>query len=185
MVEKKPIPPSPPPDREYRPDPFPTRVVVMMILLVLLLVLLLSSCSPKVITTTSEVKDSVRVEYVPREVLVQLPGDTVQVVQWIECDSTTNKPKPFTVKAKSSRSKLNLKVNSSGELTATASCDSLQQIVNVLDKEVFRLRHESSKNVEVVTQYKTRRIDIICRWYAGLSVLMLILFVVLKFYRIL
>lgn len=157
----------------------------MMILLVLLFVLLLFSCSPKVITNTSEVKDSVRIEYVPREVVVQLPGDSVEVIKWIECDSTTNKPKPVTIKAKSDRSRLKIRIKASGELTAVSSCDSIKQVVTLLDKEIFRLRHESSKKVEVVTQYKTRRLDIICRWYAGISLLSLILFVVLKFYRIL
>jgi len=143
----------------------------------------LSSCSKRVITSTSEVKDSVRVEYVPRDVPVYIPGDTVTVTDWIECDSVTNKPKPITIKKKAGRTTLNLKVKSTGQLSASSSCDSLTQIITVLDKEVFRLRHEKVVKTEPI--YKTRKIDKICRWFSGVVLLLIIIYIILRVKKLL
>jgi hypothetical protein len=138
-----------------------------------------SSCAPK-ITTTSQVKDSVRVEYIPRQVPIYIPGDTVTVTEWIKCDSVTNKPVPMKVKSKKGRATLTVEVKPTGQLDASSSCDSLHQIITTLDKEVFRLRHESkTTTVEV---FKTRTIDKVCRWVAGLAVLALAGFIVFKIY---
>ena len=125
----------------------------------------LTSCSPRTITNSSEVKDSIHIEYVPREVVVTLPGDTVEIIKVIECDPVTNKPKPFQISKKATKAKIHLKVNSSGQLTATGSCDSLRQVITALDKEVFHLRKEKKSTVKVVEVFKTRKIDKFCRWF--------------------
>lgn len=148
--------------------------------MVILLVILLFSCSKRVITNTNDIKDSVHVEYVTREVPVYIPGDTVTIIDQIECDSITNKPKPLTIKKKSGRSTLNLKVKSSGQLTASSTCDSLHYVITTLDKEVFRLRHEKKNQYEVRTEFKTRRIDVICRWFTGISILGMIVYAYVK-----
>lgn len=143
---------------------------------------ILSSCSRRAIgtTETSEVTDSVRIEYIPREVIVTLPGDTVRLVTTIDCDPVTNKPRPFQLSKKATKAKIQVKVDAKGQLTATGSCDSLKQVITALDKEVFHLRKEKKGKVEVVPFYKTRRIDVICRCWAAGCLVFLIIWVVLK-----
>jgi len=149
------------------------------------LLLLAASCAPKLTTTSShEVKDSVRVEYVPREVRVEVPGDTVEIIGTINCDSLTNKPRPASFKARSKRATVSVTVSATGRLEATAACDSMQLKITALDKEIFHLRHEVDKKTVVQTEYKTRTIDKICRWISAAVVLALAGFIVGKIYRI-
>ncbi|HMG90761.1 MAG TPA: hypothetical protein VK589_11900 [Chryseolinea sp.] len=154
--------------------------IVISILMIILLLILFFSCSKRVITNSSDVKDSVHIEYVTREVPVYIPGDTVTTIEWIECDSTTNKPKPLTVKKKSGRATLNLKVKSTGQVIASSSCDSLHKVITTLDKEVFRLKHERKNTFEVKTEFKTRRIDVICRWFTGIALIGMIAYAYVK-----
>ena len=142
----------------------------------------LTSCSRRAIgtTETSETVDSVRIEYIPREVIVTLPGDTVEIIKVIECDPVTNKPKPFQLSKKATKAKIQVKVDAKGQLTASGSCDSLKHVITALDKEVFHLRKEKKNKVEVVPFYKTRKIDVICRCFTGAWVIAFIIYIIVK-----
>lgn len=102
----------------------------------------LTSCSKKLVSTNNSVKDSTYVREIIKHDTVHVKGDTVSIIQRIECDSITNKPKPIMIKEHVGRARASVQVKANGELKVVASCDSLQLIVNTLDKEVFHLRHE-------------------------------------------
>lgn len=143
--------------------------------------LVVAGCSRKAAPSiTSEVRDSIIIQYVPRTVEVKLPGDTVTLTEYIECDSVTNKPKPVKFNVHSKRAKVKVEIDSEGKLTATGGCDSLKGVIQLLDKEILRLRSEKRKEVQVVTEYKTRGIDIFCRCFTGCFFLLLTLFVLFK-----
>lgn len=111
----------------------------------------LSACSKKLTTTTSSVKDSTFVREIIKHDTVRVKGDTITIKQMIECDSVTHQPKPFKIKEHSGRAKATIEVKPSGELTLVASCDSLELVVQTLDREIFRLRHEQ-KETTIVKQ---------------------------------
>lgn len=134
----------------------------------------LTSCSKRALSESSDIKDSIHIEYKDRLIEVPVPGDTVEVEKRIECDSVTNKPKPFSLKKKSGRATIHLKVNSSGVLSATGVCDSLLKVINAKDKEIYQLRKETKTRVEVKTEFKTRPIDKFCRWFSVIIILMMI-----------
>jgi len=148
-----------------------TLLVLFIFVISFFVVGFFASCSKKTFTNTSQTKDSIHIEYKERLVEVPVPGDTVEVEKLIECDSLTNKPKPFTVKMKSGRARINLKVDSKGSLTATGICDSLTRIVKLADKEIFRLREKIEKLEVLKTEYKTRTIDKIARWFMLVALL--------------
>lgn len=156
----------------------------MRLLTTIAAILLLASCSKRTTSTTSSVRDSIIIKEVVRIDTVKLPGATVTIREQIECDSVTNKPKPATLSGQGGRAKIKVSIDSAGMLTATGGCDSLNQIIKALDREVYHLRHEQKKETVTVTEYKTRGIDKFCRWFTGISLLLIILIVVLKIYRI-
>jgi hypothetical protein len=144
-------------------------------LMVLLLVAV--GCGRKITpSVTTEVTDSTYVREVPRFISVNVPGDTVEVLKYIECDSVTNKPKPFELTKKGDRSSVKILVKSNGELQATGICDSLMPIVTAMDKEIYRLRHEKKHTTELVIQYKTHPYDNFCHWWTALTILALVAF---------
>lgn len=145
-----------------------------------LLVILCAACSKKVApSVTTEVRDSIIVKEVPRFIEVKVPGDKVEVVKWIECDS--NKIKPVAIKKKSGKATLLVTIDKKGILTATAICDSLMQVIETKDKEITQLRSTTRKETIIDVQYKTRFIDKVCRWIAGVVVLTGGAFVAKKF----
>lgn len=142
--------------------------------------MLVFGCSKKIATsTTLEVTDSTYVKEVPRFVEVKVPGDTITLTEYIECDSVTNKPKPAEFKASGSRAYVSAKVKANGELTVTGGCDSLKHVVELMDKEIFRLRHEKKEVVKVVTVFKAAWYDIAARWVSVLTIIGF--FIYLKF----
>jgi len=154
----------------------------MRYILILLTLIAFTSCSKKVITST-HVKDSTHIELKPRIVMKDIPAATVSTTRIIDCDEVTNKPKPMKFKAKSKSANVEGEIKADGTLEVTGGCDSLQVAVEVMDKEITRLREE--KTTEVKIEYKTRRIDIFCRWFTVGSILVLLGVIVLKFKGIL
>ena len=147
------------------------------------LLLMLCACSKQVTTSsTSEVSDSTYVREVPRLVEVFIPGDTVTLTQWIECDSATNKPKPSYAEASEGKAFLKVKVDKTGKLTASGGCDSLKRLVKTMDKEIFRLRHEKKFVTKTVTkiEYRTRWYDKAARVFSILVIIALIIYLKLK-----
>jgi hypothetical protein len=144
--------------------------------------LVVVGCGRKAVPSiTSEVRDSIVVREVPRLVEVKVPGETVTVKEYIECDPVTNKPKQKDIKANTGRAHVAVAVRSDGLLTASGGCDSLTAVIQQMDKEIFRLRHEKREEVRVVTQYKTRDIDVFCRWFTAIVLLIIILYTIVKF----
>lgn len=156
----------------------------------LMILVVVAGCSSRVVpsTSTSEtktiVKDSIVVKEVPRIDTVHIPGEKIVVTEYIECDSVTNKPKAKSIKAQGTRTNLSVVLRTDGSMVATAGCDSLQAVVTAMDKEIFHLKHESkTSNKEVVkTQliYRTRKIDIFCRWFTGLALSFLLIVIIYK-----
>lgn len=155
-------------------------VILLITFWAFLIIILCNSCSNRVLTNTNEVKDSTWVGYKPREIKTFTAAISVDLVKKIECDPITNKPKPFKKEVNKSGAKAKAEIDSTGTLNVTGGCDSLEQVITVLDKEVFRLRHETKKETEVITEYKTRGIDKFCRWFTGIAVLGLIAFAYIK-----
>ena len=146
------------------------RLLFNTFLMVLLLVTV--GCGRKITSTvTAKVSDSVHVREVPRFIYVNTPGDTVKIETLIECDSATNKPKPFSIGKKSERAALMLKVNDAGVLTATGISDSLQQVIKAMDKEIFRLKTERTEKNCGECVYTLEGIDHFCRWFTGVALL--------------
>lgn len=130
----------------------------------MVLLLVVAGCGRKVMPSiTTEVSDSILVKEVPRFIPVHIPGDTVEVERLVECDSATNKPKPFAVKKKSTRASLTLSIDAAGRLRSTGVCDSLQKVVEARDLEIYRLRKE--KTVIEKPVYLTSGFDNFCRWW--------------------
>ena len=150
----------------------------------MLFVLVLASCKCNQVTQRdTTTRDSI--SYVERfhTDTVSIPGDTITLTAWIECDSITNKPKPVTGRSGSSRGSATVTVDSSGKLMANVILNQYKAQVQRLSKELFRARQEREVVVEVRTKYKTRTIDIYCRWFTGISLLVGILWVLWQIYK--
>lgn len=151
----------------------------------MVLLLLVVGCSRKDTASTSTiVLDCTYVKEVPRFVEVKIPGNTVEVTRWIECDSNTNKPKPFITKKKSGRATVTVEVKATGEMNTTSTCDSLNEKIKVLDKEIFRLRHEKKTETKIVYEHDPYWFDIASRWIAGVTVLAVVGYSLAKFNKL-
>jgi len=150
----------------------------------LMILVVVVGCSSRVvpsITTDTKtiVRDSIVTREIPRFIEVKVPGEKVVVKEYIKCDSITNKVKPKTIRARSESAIVDVTFSSDGSVTATGGCDSLNAVVTAMDKEIFHLKHELTvESKEVV--YKTRGIDIFCRWFAGIVILFLLVVVIIK-----
>lgn len=130
------------------------------------------ACNQKIApSVTTEVKDTTFTKETSRVIDVKVPGYYLGVKKVIECDSNTNKPKPFIIEKKEQHAALSVHVTDQGQLSVDAGCDSLTLQIEARDKEITRLRTEKTKETVIVTQYKTRQIDIVSRWIAGGTVL--------------
>lgn len=154
------------------------RVLLLFAGMVLLLVV--DGCSRKgVPSTTTEVSDSVLVKEVTRFIPVVIPGETVNLTGLIECDSVTNKPKPFAGRAEGKHGALvAVTIDHSGQLNATGGFDSLKKVVEAKDKEIYRLRTEKTKTV--VPVYRRTDFDTFCRWYFASTATIVIVIIFLK-----
>jgi len=129
------------------------------------------------VQTKTIIRDSTVVREVIRKDTIHIAGDTVRITELIECDSITKKPKPFKAIVKSGRAKATVVIDNRGKLTVEASCDSLQKLIDVMDREIFRLRHEQTETT--ITKSKSgfmAWIDNTCRFLA----IVFILFIIFK-----
>jgi adenine specific DNA methylase Mod len=151
-------------------------------LMVLLMVAV--GCGPRIMpSVTTEVKDSVWTKEIVRIDTVHIPGDTIILRTVIECDPVTNKPKPAKVRVKSDRGAVDLDINNKGEIVAKGITFDLWKQIELRDKEIHRLRSEKRKETHVVTKYKTRQIDVFCRWITAILFLLLIGYAALKYFK--
>lgn len=135
--------------------------------------------APSIITKTI-IKDSVITRTVTRDSVVKVPGEKVTITRYIHCDSA-GKPVPFKIKGSKAKVKVTAELDSTGRLAITGSCDSLELKLQLRDKEIYRYRreHTTENKTVVVTEYKTRSIDIFCRWFSGLILLLLLVLIIL------
>lgn len=156
-------------------------------LLGFLSILLVVGCGRKVVpSTTTETRTIVRDSIIEKEVIknveVKVPGEKVYITEYVDCDSATNKPKAKHIKASNGRAMVELKIDSTGKAELVGGYDSLVLQIQTLIKTIERFREEKESKtktvVKVVTEYKTRRIDIFCRCFTGiiLFILLLVLF---------
>ncbi len=117
-----------------------TIIIVAYFLFILALMLLMPSCNRKQIASSSNtqliIKDSISiVEKIKLDTFI-IAGDTILKTIQIECDSITNKPKPFEHKSKGKRTDNTLTLDSTGVLTSTCIADSLLHIVAQKEREI-------------------------------------------------
>lgn len=141
--------------------------------------LLTAGCRRPPVTTREVVRDSIIIREIVRRDTVWVQGDTVRIAGvTIECDSVTNRPKPLRIARKRGGAALSLTISPRGALEVTGACDSLKTIVEERDREIQKL--SSREETRTVTEYKTRTIDIICRWFSALVVALLAAIIGLK-----
>lgn len=143
--------------------------IALIALFALSLLLLVVGCSRKVApSTTTVVRDSIVERTV--EKIVRVPGDSVRFTMLLDCDSLTQKPKPFDKVIKKGLSKVEVKVNKGGELKVNSDCDSLLKIrTSIIEK----MRSETQKETVTVIEYKTYWFDkYLCRPVAVIVLLL-------------
>jgi hypothetical protein len=157
--------------------------------LVVVILVVVVGCSSRVAPSTTTdtktiVRDSIITREVPRIVTVKVPGEKVVVKEYIDCDSSTNKVKPKTIRARSHSAIVDVTFSSDGSVTASGGCDSLQAVVTAMDKTIYHLKHQSTEKYKEVVKpqliYRTRGIDTFCRSFTGLVLFFLLLVVVNK-----
>jgi hypothetical protein len=137
-----------------------------------LLLLVASGCSRKITSgVTTIVRDSLIVKEVPRIVEKFIPGQTVFVKEYIECDSTTNKPKPKNISASNGKAKVTVSVKADGTLTASGGCDSLKALIEVRDKEIEHIRSTNTTKDNIRYEHEPYWFDIAARWISSIVIL--------------
>ncbi len=146
-------------------------VIEAGLILVIGLLMLLAGCCPKVVQMGADRIDSVRVVERERIDTVFFPGEMLTIDMEIECDSVTNKPKPATFSKQQGGARTTITVDDQGRLQGRAGCDSLAAVVKLKDIEIFRLQKEKTASVVEVAK-PTPWYDMMCRWIAGIVVLL-------------
>lgn len=154
----------------------------IFLLLSCLALFMVVGCSRKAVPATIEVRDSIRTEIKYRDVPVPVPGEKVKVIEYIECDSVTNKPKPVSIKAKGKKAFVNVTIDKQGKLEATGGCDSLVAIIQAQDKEIFQLRHR--REVKIQKVHEPRWYDIAARWISLFTLLGILLLILVTFLKL-
>lgn len=152
----------------------------MRLLFLLVVGIVVMACSQKTAVSSTEVTDSTVTRYVTRIDTVIIPGEKVTLKEYIECDTVTNKPKPFQAKAKKGKAYVSVKIEPTGELTAQGGCDSLTQVIKAMDKEIYRLRHEKKFEVKVEKEYINHWYDPPARFISLLTIVVVAGYVVIK-----
>ena len=136
------------------------------------------ACARKPLQNTSDATrtDSLVSRLVERLDTVYLPGDSVTFIEYLDCDTATNKPKPVIIEGRSNQARVSVAIGTGGQAKITCLCDSLREVVKVYDKELFRLRHESKVTVKTVVEYRTRQIDIVGRWVLVVLLVLVLLY---------
>ncbi len=147
-----------------------------------IVLMLVVACSPKTVSTTTSttVKDSTYTKEVARKDTVTDPADSVFVYKYIECDQATNKPKPFTEKVKSGKLSAEVSVDNKGQLKVKCKEDSLQHIIQLMDKEIFNKHIEIEKIKSVAIEYKVPKFYKWCLYWFIFSIMGAAVYLYLK-----
>lgn len=127
-----------------------------------LLIVLVGGCVRPSGSTQQIKRDSVIV--MERERIVTTPAERIELLIPIECDSITNKPKAGTSYTRGTE-------GGTVTLTVDSTGVRLSEDRKACESRIKELEEKLSKQ-EVVQEVKhvpyTRKIDIICRWLAGI-----------------
>jgi len=139
------------------------------------LLLLFFACRTIPPSVSTNTMDSTMVEVRERVDTVYLAGEIVELPPIIiECDSTTNKPKPINIKKAGRNVSASVSLDKKGLLKVRCVEDSLMMVTKKLDSIVFRLRHQDKTVVlPPVVTHKPHWFDVVFRWWALLTALYL------------
>lgn len=117
-------------------------MAVIAWLLSIIIALAFSSCNRKQSISSSItktlIKDSISLIETIKYDTITLPADTLVQSVYIECDSLTNKPKPFNTSIKSNKISNSLVLDITGLLTSTSIVDSLLQVIETQQRELHK-----------------------------------------------
>jgi hypothetical protein len=119
---------------------------------------------------------------------ITTPGEIIIIERLIECDSVTNKPKEFKDKVKGSNSSLEISLKD-GLLRVRAKYDSLLHVIDLKEKHINTLTkslievNNQKRETKIITEYKTHRYDIACRWMALILIILTIYKIKKHFYE--
>jgi hypothetical protein len=134
------------------------RVIVGLILLMVFA----GGCKRPAGSTQQIKRDSVIV--MEREKIVEIPGERVELLIPIECDSITLKPKPVKSYSRTSDTgTVSISIDSSG-IRFFEERKALQDRIRELEERKVKVE---TVREEIPVPY-TRKIDIICRWLAAI-----------------
>jgi len=154
--------------------------------IIVVIVTIFFSCNKHVagLTTNNSTKDSTfTIVMDGKDSIIYLSGKVVESVQYIECDSVTNKPKPSTYKSKGDGASVTSTIDANGKQTIVSECDSLKEVIKRLNTTTFRERSESKEEIKTIEVYKTRSVDYFCRWVTGILLIVLAAFGVGKYLK--
>jgi hypothetical protein len=135
--------------------------------------------------STTVQTDSTWTKETNRPQVIFLPGDTVRIEKFIECDKVTNKPKDMNAKLRGKNSELDVSLKN-GILKITSKYDSAIRVINTKDKEIHTLRktiievNSKEKEVQIKIEYKTHWYDPYCRGTVLALIVALITYLILK-----
>lgn len=117
-------------------------IILWLFSILAMAVLMFTSCGRKQTihssTTQTIIKDSIYlVETIKYDTLI-IPADTLVQSVYIECDSVTNKPKPFNALVKSNHISNSLILDNTGKLTSASALDSLLHIIATKERELYK-----------------------------------------------
>jgi len=136
--------------------------------------LLVAACKSVAPTTTTNTFDSTKVVVRERVDTLWMDGEILEIPVYIECDSTTNNPKPLSIKKAGKNLSVNIGLDGSGLLKVKCKEDSLIQVTKHLDSIVFRLRHEDKTiTLPPVVTHTPYWFDVLFRWWALITALIL------------
>jgi len=136
--------------------------------------LLAFACRSVAPTTTTNTMDSTMVEVRERVDTLWMDGEILEIPVYIECDSTTNKPKPIDIKKAGKNLSVNIGLDGKGLLKVKCKEDSLMMVTRKLDSIVFRLRHEDKTiTLPPVVTHTPYWFDVLFRWWALVTAIIL------------
>jgi hypothetical protein len=155
----------------------------------LFLFVLLAGCNKHfkdTITNTSSNdvrKDSISYIERLRVDTVVIPGDTVQVSVpvMVDCpDGAKPEIKQTVINTEGKRSSIHIKIDSSGQLTASADCDALQQLVFTKDTQIKQLESDKdslSQTSKTTITIQVKYIPKAYKWAMGFSIIWILILI--------
>jgi len=136
--------------------------------------LFLLACRTVQPTSNTNTMDSTMVEVRERVDTLWMDGEILEIPVYIECDSTTNKPKPMSIKKAGKNLSVNIGLDGKGLLKVKCKEDSLMEVVRQKDSIVNHLRTEKTIiQLPPVVTHTPYWFDVLFRWWALITALIL------------